>query len=138
MQNLNVVYKFHFTVLNVSKINVLHCVFKFFKAPVEKSLKCMKQSCDEWHETQEKLERHLLLAHQMRLLGKLDRFLTLFSCPIILSSVTPLGGPYCLSYSHIIILAFYNHCWSLRCRLSLVADIVILYRLQGWVFCRVA
>ena len=64
-----------FTVLNVSKINVLHCVFKILKAPVEKSLKCMKQSCDEWHETQEKLERHLLLAHQMRLLGKLDRFL---------------------------------------------------------------
>ena len=49
--------------------------------------------------------------------------------------------PYCVSFSHIFILAYYNHRWSLRCRLSLVANIVIGCRagfeeLCSWAFCQ--
>ena len=44
-------------------------------------------------------------------------------------------GPYCESYSQIFILAYYNHCCSLRRRLSLVADIVIGCRVGIWQSC---
>ena len=50
--------------------------------------------------------------------------LSFFSCPIVLPSVTPLGG---LTVYHTVtfILAYYNHRWSLRRGLSLVADIFL-------------